>query len=335
MMMLKKVLPVALLLSLPAQAALAHPGDIRVRPQVEELTVNNLDAWFRWDFHPSIFLGTLALIALYTLAATVWRKKYDLSPSPPTRREVAMFATSMAVMYLSLDGVMHYVSDELSFAGHMAQHLLLQMIWAPLLVMSIPSWMLRPIVRHERIARFGRWISHPWRASLLFLLTMCAWHIPEAYELALRQHAWHIAEHLMFMVTAVIFWWPLLSKCPEVPRAGLMPRAAMIFLNMFPMKGLGLIIATHNSLLYSFYAEQPRLFALTPLGDQRVGGLMMWILAGLPLWIALGAIFVEWRRSGPANGLTGIAELDGINKDDSHEISLDGRAEQLSGAAGL
>jgi putative membrane protein len=303
----------SLLLLFPAQAALAHPSDIQVRPQVQELTVANIDQWFRWDFHPSIFLGTLTLIALYALAATTWRKKYQPLAPPVTRRDVALFATSMAIMYFALDGFMHYISDELSFAGHMAQHLLLQMIWAPLLILSIPPWMLYPIVRHERVARFGRWISSPWKASLLFFLTMSAWHIPEAYDLALRSHPWHIAEHLMFMTTAVIFWWPLVSRCPEVPRVEVPRRAAMIFLNMFPMKGLGLLIATHNSLIYTFYAEQPRLFSLTPLGDQRAGGLMMWILAGLPLWITLGAVFVEWRRAGPQEGMTGVAALDQVH----------------------
>ncbi len=311
-MMMRRLSSLLSFVLVSASAALlwAHPGDLRARPNAEELTMANLDVWFQWDFHPSIFIGTIGLIVLYILGVTKGREKFSPDADPVTRKQIGLFATAMTVMYLSLDGPMHYMSDELSFAAHMAQHLMLQMIWAPLLILSLPSWILHPIVRHEPVARFGRWLSHPARASVLFLLTMSVWHIPELYDLALRVHSWHIVEHLVFMITAVIFWRPITSNCPEVPRASLGGRLSMIFLNMFPMKALGLIIATSNSLFYQFYAEQPRLFALTPLGDQRTGGLMMWILAGLPLWVALGALFAEWRRNDPATGLTGIAELD-------------------------
>lgn len=300
-----------LALLIPA-IAYAHPGQRMFVNRDSDLALgmDNLDDWFQWDFHPSIFIGCVTLIVLYTLGVTVWRKKYNLSDEPVSKGKAITFYSSVIIMYFALDGPMHYMSDELSFAAHMAQHLLLQMIFAPMFVLGLPSWVLHPIVKHDKVARFGRWISSPVRASILFNGVIFAWHIPEAYDLALTVHAWHIVEHLMFIVTAVIFWWPIFSETPEVPAVSLPARLSMIFVNLFPMKALGLILGTYNSLIYGFYATQPRLFGLTPLGDQRVGGLMMWVLGGLPLWAALGYVFVLWRRKTPAKGTTGVPELD-------------------------
>ncbi len=276
--------------------AWAHRGNRDLSQKVNDTALYAFEDWFVWDFHPSIFLGTATLIVLYTLGVTVWREKYNLHPTMPPWSQMFWFYASMTVMYLSLDGVMHYLSDELSFAAHMAQHLFLQMIFPPMLIVGIPGWLLRPLVRPAWVQRFGRWISHPVRASILFNATMWGWHIPEIYGLALVSHPVHIFEHLMFMATAVIFWWPILSPIKEVPRASLHGQLAYIFLNLFPMKALGLIIAVHNTLLYDFYASQPRLFGLSPIGDQRAGGLMMWVIGGLPLWCALVYLFVQLRK---------------------------------------
>lgn len=287
----------------------AHPSGVNPRPPVAEFTLDNFSDWFVWDFNPSIAIGTAIFCTLYVLGVTVWRKKYNLHPTPPKAWEVFLFFFSNALMYVSLDGLLHYLSDELSFAAHMSQHLLLQTIWAPLLVISIPGWLVKPIASHPVVNKVGRWVTGASRSTLMFMGMMYFWHLPPLYELALYTHGWHIAEHVMFMVTAIIFWWAIFSRSEEVPRASIPKRAAMLFLGMFPMKALGLIIATHNSLIYEYYASQPRLFALTPVGDQRAGGLMMWILAELPMWAALGHVFYEWRRSTP-RGLTGIKALD-------------------------
>ena len=84
-----------------------------------------------------------------------------------------------------------------------------------------------------------------------------------------------------------------------------------LLLNLAPMKALGLIITVHNDLLYSFYATQPRLWGLTPIGDQRAGGLLMWVIGGLPLWAALAYVFVRLKRQGePPKGLTGVPHID-------------------------
>ncbi len=287
--------------------AAAHSGNLR-RPVGE--TTDAEVPWLQWDFHPSIFFGILTMAVIYTLGVTVWRKKYNWSTALPKAHMFRFYSACVAQWWL-LDGPLHYLSDERSFFAHMVQHLSLQMLWAPLLISGIPGWLLRPLVRKLKAERFGRWITRPVRAALFFNAMLLGWHIPELYDLALRTHPVHILQHLLFMSASVVFWWPILSPLSEVPRAPYGVQAFYIMLNLAPMKALGLIIAVHNELIYTFYASQPRVWGLTPVGDQRAGGLTMWVIGGLPLWAALAYVFVQWKRTGtPAKGMSGVADLD-------------------------
>jgi putative membrane protein len=296
--------------SLPQFILPAHPGNLLYQP-TREVAFSQLDEWFQWDFHESIFLGTVAAVVLYTLGVTYWRKKYNLSPTPVSTRQAVTFYGSMVLMYLSLDGPLHHLADELSFAMHMVQHLLLQMVWAPLFILGLPGWLIKPLVQKDWVKRLGRTLTRPLYASLLFQGCIWIWHFPPVYELALTNHPFHIAEHLLFMATAVIFWWVIFSPIEETPRPTHGWQMMFLLLNLAPMKALGLIITVHNDLLYTFYAVQPRLWGLTPVGDQRAGGLLMWVVGGLPLWAALAYVFWHLRRNAePEKGLTGVAHLD-------------------------
>jgi putative membrane protein len=287
--------------------ATAHPGQTRLPP--EELAKANVP-WLQWDFHPSIFFGILAFTIIYTLGITVWRKRFNLADKV-NRRYPICFYSAMVIQWWALDGPLHYLSDERSFLAHMIQHLMLQTIWAPLLVLGIPGWLIRPLVRPAWVQSFGRVLARPRNAWVLFALVLFGWHFPPFYDLALRVHWIHIVEHLMMMVTAVIFWWPIFSPIKEVPRTTYGWQMIYLLVAMAPMKLLGLMIAVQNELIYTFYALQPRVWGLTPVGDQRAGGLMMWILGGLPLWAVLAYVFGQWKKHGtPMKGETGIAALD-------------------------
>ena len=288
----------------------AHPGE-RLNQPTREVAFSSLEEWFVWDFHPSIFIGTIVLATLYGVGVTVLRKRYALHEAPVSRLQAFTYYSSLLIMYLSLDGPLHYLSDELSFAMHMVQHLLLQMIWAPLFVLGLPGWLISPLVQKQWVQKVGRFLTKPVHAALLFHGCIWIWHFPPMYELALTNHPFHILEHLMFMATAVIFWWVVLSPIPETPRPSYGWQAFYLLVNLAPMKALGLIITVHNELLYEFYSTQPRLWGLTPVGDQRAGGLLMWVVGGLPVWAALAYVFHRWRKQGePPKGLTGVPHID-------------------------
>jgi hypothetical protein len=173
-------------------------------------------------------------------------------------------------VFFALQGPLHELSDLYLFSAHMVQHLLITLVFPPLFIQGIPPWMWRPLVRHAPVAAVGRAITHPVIAFLISTFTLYLWHVPTMYDWALEDHNVHIVEHLTFMTGAVIMWWPVWSRVPEVPALTPGRRMIYLFLLTIPMKGLGAIITVSDYVLYRFYAVQPRVFGLDPLADQRL-----------------------------------------------------------------
>ena len=173
----------------------------------------------------------------------------------------------------------------------MVQHLLITLVFPPLFIRGIPPWMWKPVVRVPALAAFGRWLTSPVVAFLVATGTLYFWHIPAMYEWALVNHDVHIAEHLTFMSSAVVMWWPAYSRVREIPPLSPGYQMVYLFILTLPMKALGALITVSDTILYPFYSTQPRVFGLDPMMDQRLGGLIMWIPGGLVFWITIGIIF--------------------------------------------
>lgn len=300
----------ALALLLSSGLAEAHQQGALARGRSAEMVASTGD-WFYFDYHLSIIVGIIAVTVVYTLGITVWRKKYKLSDTVD-RRKAAMFYGSMVLLWLTIDGPLHHLSDELLFSAHMVQHLTLQLIWSPLFLLSWPDWLIRPAASVPLVNRVARFVTRPLIAWVLIAGMLLFWHLPRFYNLALTIHELHILQHLLFMTTALIFWWPILGNLDDlVPRPTPDGQLVYLLLSMLPMKALGAFISLQETAVYTFYADAPRVWGLTPLGDQRAGGLLMWVPAGLVLWVGLGYVFVRWvKHVNPKPGSTGNARLD-------------------------
>ena len=281
------------LLSLFTSTAEAHPGAVPVRGVYDwsDLPDAEPGAWNVWEFYPSIVIGVLLFLVGYILLAGPLRRRWNLSPVGPTRGDWTAYLLSLFTVFFSLQGPLHELSDVYLFSGHMVQHLLITLIFPPLFIRGIPAWMWKPLVSVGWVAAVGRFLTKPLIAGAIGTVGLYFWHVPAAYEWAMRDHDVHIAEHISFMVTAVIMWWPAYSRIPEIPR--LTPGVLMVYLFLctIPMKGLGAIITVSDYILYPFYSVQPRMFGMDPMFDQRLGGLIMWIPGGLVFWVTIGVIF--------------------------------------------
>ena len=131
-----------------------------------------------------------------------------------------------------------------------------------------------------------------------FQLTIAAWHLPVLYNQAMASHEIHIIQHLFFMVTAVMLWWPVLSQLPELPRLSYPMQMLYLFLATLPMAVVAVYITYSQSLLYPAYSAAPRIFGLSPMQDQLLGGLIMWIPGGLIFFGVITVIFFRWQSHG-------------------------------------
>lgn len=248
-----------------------------------------------WDTHPSVLIGIAALALLYAYALGPWRRRHAPdTPIEPLR--VISFSAALITLFLSLNGPMHDLSDFYLFSAHMVQHLLLTLVMPPLLIWGTPGWMLKPIVRPAWVRTLGRVLSNPVVAGTLFSVTIAGWHTVPAYDLMMSNHDVHIATHILFMIAAVIMWWPVMSPLEEVPPQPLGVQMLYLFLVGIPMQIVAAIITFADSPLYSWYVDAPRTFGLSVLDDQRLGALLMWVPGGMWLWGAMSIVFLRWAR---------------------------------------
>ena len=245
-----------------------------------------MNAWNRWDIHPSVVIGLVLLGGLFVY----------LGGLNSARRHVASFVGALGVLFVALNGPLHNLSDTYLFSAHMAQHLLLTLVFPPLLLYGTPAHVVRPLLRPRWVMAFGRVVTRPLAAGLIFSGPIVIWHVPALYDAALRHHGLHIVQHLVFLTTAVIMWWPVLSPVPELPRIQHLLQMLYLFLLGIPMSVTGALITLSDRVLYPFYAAAPlpRVWGLSPLDDQQIGGLLMWVLGGLMLWIVMTVIWFRY-----------------------------------------
>jgi putative membrane protein len=242
------------------------------------------EAWRHWDLHPSVVVGLVLLGGLYVF----------LGGLRAPRRRVAAFAGALLVLLGALNGPLHDLSDEYLFSAHMVQHLVLTLLFPPLFLYGLPADLVRKVIRPAWLQTTAATLVRPIPAAAIFSAPIILWHLPPFYEAAMRHHGLHIVQHLVFLATAVVMWWPVLSPVPELPRASYPGQMLYLFLLGIPMSIVGAMITLADAPLYPFYAAAPRVWGLTPLQDQQIGGLIMWVPGGLVFWAAMTVVWFRW-----------------------------------------
>jgi putative membrane protein len=181
------------------------------------------------------------------------------------------------------------------FTVHMTQHLLLSLAVPALLLLSIPAWRFRQFFeQHKRIDRVVTSITNPFFASALFNVMLWAWHSPFLLSAMMSNEGVHQLVNLLYLVTGLIFWWPLLNPTGEEKRAlPLGGKLAYFFFSDMPMMLLGAGM-TFFPPLYSFTMTNPAMKMIVPQLDQQIGGLLMWVVGSIFFIVLASIIFLRW-----------------------------------------
>jgi putative membrane protein len=203
-----------------------------------------------------------------------------------TRRAWGWFGLGWLVLAGALISPLH-AAGERSFAAHMLEHELLMLVAAPLLVLGRPVGVFLWALPHRTRLGLHNWtqgkhyrgvwgaVSSAPVATALQLAALWLWHAPHLFELALRSEGWHIAQHVSFLATALLFWHALLRQ----PRPGV--NVACLFVTALATGALGGLMALSDSPWYDAYALLGMTpYGLTPAEDQQLAGLLMWIPGG-------------------------------------------------------
>ncbi len=253
-------------------------------------------SWTGFSVHWSTVIGVAVLAGLYE-----WRSRAAVAdPSlgaAPDAGQRARFIAGLVVTVVALNGPLHDLSDSFLFSAHMVQHLVLTLLVPPLLISGTPASLFRQALRSPAVARIARVIGRPVFCFAAFNVVIAVWHFPVLYNFALAHHAVHIGQHLMFLVAAVLMWWPLLSPLPELPRLSYPLQMLYCFLMTIPMSLVAIFITYADSVLYPSYASAPRVWQLSPMQDQMIGGLIMWIPGGLFFVCVMAVVFFKWSAA--------------------------------------
>jgi putative membrane protein len=220
---------------------------------------------------------------------------------------VACFAAGLIAIAIALFSPLDAMSEEL-FSAHMVQHLLLVIAAAPLLVLGEPQYVMLWVLRVDARRSVARWwrdahalravwhaVSQPTIAWLLHVGALWAWHVPKLYDAALHDERIHIVEHMSFLLTALLFWWVALD------RRRLRVGTATFYLFAAALQGtlLGALLTIARHPWYVAHYTTTQSWGLSPLEDQQLAGLIMWIPAGLVYLVALAPRLVGALRERP------------------------------------
>jgi cytochrome c oxidase assembly factor CtaG len=256
-----------------------------------------------WTCPPWIAVALLLALALY---ARGWRQLRRQMPQRFGDWRLVAFVAGLATLFVAIASPLDAFSG-LLLQVHMTQHLLLMMVAPPLiwlgapaapLLRGLPSSVLKnglgPFLAWPALQRFGRRLTHPLVCWVSFVVTTWLWHVPALYELALRSPAWHQLEHVCFLLSALLFWWPVIQPWPSTP---IWPRWAMIpYLLLADIQNtmFSALFAFSERILYPAYAAVPRLWDISVLNDQAAAGAIMWVPGSVAFLIPLGWVIVEW-----------------------------------------
>ena len=242
------------------------------------------------DIHLDVVVGV-------GLAAGAWTGAWLVRGGRPRAHEIAALAGALLTLLVMLNGPVHALSDRYLFSAHMVQHLALTLAVPPLLLVGTPAFMVDGLLQRRTPARLARLLTRPVPALGLYSIALVAWHLPGPYGVALEIHAWHIVQHLTLMITATLAWWPVLARSEIARRLPYAVQILYLFAFGLPMTAVAAMITGAETLLYPFYARAPRLLSLSPLADQRLGGVIMWVPAGLVPLIAFTVVFFRWAAA--------------------------------------
>jgi putative membrane protein len=233
--------------------------------------------------------------------------------------QIALFTGGVAWLLLALVSPIDVLGDEYLFSAHMLQHLLLVLVVPPMLLLGLPAEVIRRALGIRIVARVESVLGHPAVAWVLAAAVLWVWHLPALYDAALADENVHIVQHLMFLVTATAFWWPILTPL-EKRRLG--PGAAMAYLLAAGAASslLGVILTFAPAGLYPAYLQPEdelgllslirQEWGLSAAADQQLGGLLMWVPGGIAYLLAIFAVFARWQSGD--SGATAEEGLDSV-----------------------
>lgn len=244
-----------------------------------------------------LFLSVVVYISGTAKLWTVAGRGHGIST-----RAATAFGFGWLSLVIALIGPFHELSEAL-FSAHMTQHEILMLVAAPLMILGRPqiaaawavprrfkTYLIR-VTNEPRIANGWRFISGGFAALLIHAAALWIWHIPALFDATLESDVVHALQHASFFGTALLFWWAILNSSLDWRSSFV--GVLYLFITSLHSGILGALLTFTHRVWYPLYSDTTSHWGLTALEDQQLGGLIMWVPAGL---VYIGAGLVMFAR---------------------------------------
>ncbi|MBO4220940.1 cytochrome c oxidase assembly protein [Bradyrhizobium neotropicale] len=253
-----------------------------------------------WTFDSWIIVPLLAFGGMYAIGALTLSQRRGWNGGARSWRDIACLVGWLSLA-AALISPLHWLGERL-FTFHMVEHEIIMAVAAPLIAIARPVgtlfWSLPRrtrlnmgrLMRHSVTRTTWNWLSAGRNATLLHGVAIWAWHAPVLFDAAVDNLLLHRLQHLSFFATAVLFWWSVFRRS-ETGAA-----AWHVFVTMLHTSLLGALMALAPRVLYQQQTTASAAWGLTPLEDQQLAGIIMWVPAGTIYAGAALALIAIWIK---------------------------------------
>ena len=238
-----------------------------------------------WPVDPTVYAGLVVLYLGHAwLAGTV---------ADARRSHSLYFGLGLFALWVALETPLDTLSDYYLDTVHMLQHVILGFVAPPLLLLGLSPAMAQKVVHVPGIGA----LTEPVPAQVVAGLVMVIWHLPPLYDATLHVDWLHVLEHVMFIGSGLVLYWPILEATSAYARWQMSPVARLVYMLIatLPQDGVALALIFSRVPFYEFYTHAPRLIpGFTPLIDQTIAGAVLMILGKVMLAVAALVVFYRW-----------------------------------------
>jgi cytochrome c oxidase assembly factor CtaG len=209
---------------------------------------------------------TLALALAALVYTRGWYRLRDARSNLVPRWRFAVFFAGLISVWIAVGSPLAELDHEMLFI-HMVQHLLLMAVGAPLILLGAPIAI--------RTIRQG--LTHPALGWLAGTAAVIGWHVPAAFELAMRSHFWHATQQATFFLAGILFWSPVIGSRTGIANKPEWFVPLYLFLGTLPCDALSAFLTFCDRVVYKSYARRPHPLDISPLQDQETAGALMWV----------------------------------------------------------
>jgi cytochrome c oxidase assembly factor CtaG len=247
---------------------------------------------YRWTFDPAQLIVVVVYVVVYLRRFFQARKEAGGRGAGPL--QFAAFVGAVFVMLVALVSPIDALGEDYLFSMHMVQHILLGDL-APLLVLlSLSRVIMRPLTRRlMSVERALGPFAHPITGIVIWLTMIYVWHIPAMYDAALNHDGIHALEHTCFFFGGIALWWPLIQPVPMRRRLTGLAVFGYLIAAKISVGLLGIFLTWSHGVAYPYYEHVPRIWGLSAVEDQNLGGAIMMVEQSIVLVIAFAVLFIR------------------------------------------